>query len=203
MRAYIVRHGQTAWNKAGRWQGNQDVPLDEIGIKQTKQLAAKLPAYRIGKLYSSPLRRAAMSADILRDKIGGEIAYRQGLREVRLGEWEGFTSDEIIKKHGELFRAWEENPAARIGLGVENALDLQNRAYKEFVEIVSREKNDFIIIAHGTWARCLLCKLLSVPLEKKKGFEVSNAGINVIDCDVSGKHPGFTVITLNDVSHLI
>ena len=203
MRIYLVRHGQTAWNKVGRWQGNQEVPLDEVGIEQTMKLASKLSQYRVGKIYASPLKRVAMSADILREKIGGEIVYSQGLREVHLGEWEGYTSDEIIENYGELFHVWVENPAAQIGFGVENILDLQDRAYKEFEEIASHEKEDIIIVSHGTWTRCLLCKLLNIPLENRRGFEVSNTGISVIDCDAAERPPRFTVITLNDVSHLV
>ena len=202
MTIYIVRHGQTAWNKTLRWQGNQDVPLDETGISQTHKLAEELLLYRVNKVYSSPLKRAAMSAEILREKIDADIIYREGLREVHLGEWEGLTTKEIIEKHGKLYGEWIENPSAQIGFGVENISDLQQRAYREFCAINAAEKGDFVIVAHGTWTRCLLCRLLNTPLISRMNFEVSNAGINIIACDGNRDTPHFTVTTLNDISHL-
>ena len=203
MKIYIARHGQTAWNKIPRWQGNLDVPLDETGISQVYKSAEKLSRFRISRIYSSPLKRAAASAEILREKIDAGIVYREGLREIRLGEWEGLTSREIIEKHGRLYGEWEGNPTAQIGLGVENVFDLQQRAYREFYAISMAETDDFVIVAHGTWTRCLLCSLLSIPLENRMNFEVSNAGISLISFDKNGNAPLFKVVTLNDVSHLV
>jgi len=199
MKMYIVRHGQTAWNKIQRWQGNQEVPLDAIGMEQSHRLAEKLSLQPISKIYSSPLQRAVMSTSIMCEKINVDIVYRQELREVYLGEWEGFTTQEIIEKHGSLFDEWNKNPLAQVGLGVENLFDLQSRAFREFYKIAAHETGDCVIVAHGTWTRCLFCKLLSIPLESRMNFEISNAGISVIDCD--NQH--FTVTTLNDISHLV
>ena len=202
MRIYIVRHGQTAWNKTLRWQGNQDVLLDETGIAQVNALAEKLSPLSVSRIYSSPLKRAMVSAEILQKKINADIVYRRGLREIHLGEWEGLTTNEIIVKYGGLYGEWEENPAAQIGLGVENMSDLQQRAYLELESINMCETDDFIIVAHGTWARCLLCKLLNIPLENRMSFEVGNGGINVVNYNKSKNSPRFTVVTLNDVSHI-
>lgn len=202
MRVYIARHGQTAWNKIGRWQGNQDVFLDETGIAQANLLAEKLQIYQINKIYSSPLRRAALTAEIIGEKITADIVYREALKEIRLGEWEGFTTEEIVSKHGGLFGEWERNPAAQVGLGVENNLDLQRRAYGAFLDICDQETEDFLIVAHGAWTRCLMCKLLHIPLESRFSFDVGNTGVNVVECQKDGE-TRFSVITLNDMSHLI
>ena len=202
MKIYIVRHGQTAWNKTQRWQGNQDVPLDETGISQTYKLAEKLLLYRVNKIYTSPLKRAVMSAEILREKIDADIVYCEGLREIHLGEWEGLTTKEIIEKHGKLYGEWEENPSAQIGFGVENMSDLQQRAYREFCTINAGETDDFAIVAHGTWTRCLLCRLLCIPLRSRMNFEVSNAGISIVVSNGNRDTPQYTVTTLNDISHL-
>ena len=203
MKIYIVRHGQTSWNKELRWQGNKDVPLDVTGISQSSKLAEKLSLYPLNKMYSSPLKRTVMSAEIIKRKKNVDIIYRDGLREIRLGQWEGCTTKEIIDRHGLLFKEWEESPTAQIGFGVENMYDLQKRAYQELCDISAKETDNFIIMAHGTWIRCLLCKLLHIPLERRMTFEVNNTGINIVECNKDENGLGFTVITLNDVSHLI
>ena len=203
MRIYILRHGQTHWNKLLRWQGNQDTILDETGVKQIHRSAEELSLCGVSKIYTSPLKRAAMSAGILNRKIGVDIIYREGLREIHLGKWEGFTTQEIIEKYGRLFVEWENNPVAQVGLGVENMLDLQRRAYDEFCAIATQKIDKLAIVTHGTWTRCLLCKLLNIPLENRMNFSVDNAGISVIDCTKNGNGLSFTVITMNDISHLL
>ena len=203
MKIYLLRHGQTAWNKVERWQGNQDTLLDQIGVDQVSQAAQKLATYDgISKVYSSPLQRAARSAEIVGKAIGAQVICRQNLREVHLGEWEGSTTAEVIAKHGELFAKWQNQPAAQIGLGIESLLNLQTRAWQEFCALAKQETADFIIVTHGTWLRCLLCKLLNMPLDQGVNLKVSNAGISVVDCAKDEDSLIFTVVAMDDTAHL-
>lgn len=200
MRLYIARHGQTAWNSQKRWQGNQDVPMDETGVAQAHLLAKRLRQYSIDKVYSSPLSRAALTARIIQDATGWEVTFSEGLKEVRLGDWECHTTAEVNEKQAELFAKWESDPAAEIGFGVENLFSLQNRALAFLREVSGGAERSVLLVAHGTWVRALMCGLLEAPLRMRTGFEIDNCGLNLVDYDET--KGTFTVVSLNDISHL-
>ena len=95
----LVRHGRTVFNDEGRFQGTRDSPLTALGMKQAQEAGLLLGGLRLGNitLWSSPLRRALRSAEIIRDASGVRcgINVDNRLREVALGSWEGLTKDEI------------------------------------------------------------------------------------------------------------
>jgi broad specificity phosphatase PhoE len=96
---YMVRHGETEWNRNGRWQGQQDIPLSEAGRKQARLLAARFQAtdQNIDMLYSSDLTRAMETADIIGRAIRKSPISAPALREIHLGTWEGHSVDEIAR----------------------------------------------------------------------------------------------------------
>ncbi len=195
MNVYIVRHGQTEWNKLMRWQGNKDIPLNETGIEQSKQISEKLLNYNISRIYSSPLIRAYETARIIQKKIHIEIVLLDALKEISIGEWEGLTLKEMEQCYGDLYKEWNINEAAHVGFGIENYKSLQNRAFAALSEICSTEYNAVLLVTHGTWIRALMCKLLHIPLCYRNFFEIDNTGINVIEYDKN--NCSFKVITLN------
>jgi broad specificity phosphatase PhoE len=90
----LLRHGESEWNALGRWQGQADPPLSDLGRRQARQAAALLPCP--GRVVSSDLQRAAATADIIASRHGLEVAGRPtALRERHAGPWQGRTHDEI------------------------------------------------------------------------------------------------------------
>lgn len=90
----LLRHGESEWNALGRWQGQADPPLSDLGRRQARQAAAVLPCP--GRVVSSDLQRAAGTADIIASHHGLEVAGRPtALRERHAGPWQGRTHDEI------------------------------------------------------------------------------------------------------------
>lgn len=202
MNIFIVRHGRTIWNTTRRWQGSKDIPLDEVGLEQAHKLAEKLMTYPIHKIYSSPLQRTAATAQAVGEKLNLPIIYRDDLKEICLGEWEGNTFTEINEKYANAFMEWETNPHAQVGFGVENNYDLQQRAWLAFDSICRLEDEDTLIVSHGAWINRLMCKLLHIPMEHRSNFELLNTGISIIKCKKEVETHKHTIITLNDVSHL-
>jgi len=202
MKIYLVRHGQTAWNVAERWQGVTDIPLDKAGVAQAAKLSRKMAQYPIQAIYSSPLQRAAVTAQAVAEKLNLSITYDKNLEEIRLGEWEGFTSAEIMEKHAEKFAIWENSHEGPIGLGVESNYDIQQRAWATFDAICQKEMSDTLIVTHGAWINRLLCKILHIPLQHRMGFRMSNVGISIINCEKENNLRKYTVLTFNDDSHL-
>jgi broad specificity phosphatase PhoE len=96
----LVRHGETDWNLEQRYQGHLDPPLNAAGRAQSGQLANALAGEPIEAIYSSDLRRALETAEIVSGRLGLPVVADSGLREVDLGSWAGLTRDEVAERFG-------------------------------------------------------------------------------------------------------
>lgn len=103
---YLIRHGQTAYNAQRRFQGQVDVPLDATGLDQARAVAHHLKDVGVTRIFSSDLTRAHDTAKELANVTGLSVTLDAGLREIRVGEWEGYTRDEILVKWPEELRLW-------------------------------------------------------------------------------------------------
>jgi broad specificity phosphatase PhoE len=104
---FIFRHGETDWNKAGRFQGRVDIPLNETGRAQAKKLREFFVANPVDVFLSSDLERARETAEIAAGGAGVPIVLDARLRETNLGDAEGLTQDEVIAKFGkEALEGW-------------------------------------------------------------------------------------------------
>jgi len=91
----LARHGETEWNREVRFQGHADPPLNETGRAQAVQLAEQLAGESIDAVYSSDLRRASETAEIVGGQLGLPVEQEPGLREIDVGSWQGLTKAEI------------------------------------------------------------------------------------------------------------
>jgi phosphoserine phosphatase len=105
-RILLARHGETDWNRDNRFQGRADPPLNDAGREQAATLAASLAGEQLDAVYSSPLRRAVETADVVAAPHGLEPTPVEALREVDVGSWQGLTRTEIESRYPEQFRRW-------------------------------------------------------------------------------------------------
>jgi probable phosphoglycerate mutase len=104
---YVARHGETDWNLAMRWQGHTDVPLNDTGRAQARDLGARLRGKGIGGVVASDLARAHETARIVAAELGVAVAYVDaGLRERQYGVFEGLTRTECEMHQAEAWAAW-------------------------------------------------------------------------------------------------
>ena len=96
----LARHGETDWNRDGRWQGWADPPLNERGRAQARVLAEQLRVLPFDAAYSSDLRRALETAEIVAASHGVSVVADAGLREIDIGSWSGLTRPEIEERYG-------------------------------------------------------------------------------------------------------
>jgi broad specificity phosphatase PhoE len=94
----LVRHGETDWNRERRFQGHADTPLNEAGRRQAGELAERLRDEGLTAVYTSPLRRAAETADIVAEHLGLEAEELEALREIDVGDWQGLTVDDVRER---------------------------------------------------------------------------------------------------------
>jgi probable phosphoglycerate mutase len=163
---YYIRHGQTAWNAAGRFQGSQDIPLNDLGREQAAHAGGILKGLmtRHGHtpgdfgFVSSPLGRARSTMAFVRTQLGlpaEDYALDDRLREIGFGHWEGFTLAQQEAAHPELFAArlidkWEL-PAP----GGESYAEVTLRM-RDWVDSLT---GDTVAVAHGGTARALMVAL--------------------------------------------
>jgi broad specificity phosphatase PhoE len=102
----LARHGETDWNREGRFQGHADRPLNETGRAQAFELGEALRADELAAVYSSPLRRALETAEAVAAPLGLEPIPVESLREIDVGSWQGLTRAEIEELFPGQFARW-------------------------------------------------------------------------------------------------
>jgi len=107
----LVRHGETDWNRDRRFQGQADIVLNETGRAQVRALAAELVRETFSIVYTSPLRRAAESAEILAAALELEVRPCDALMEIHVGSWSGLTVPEVATQFPDGHRRWLDSRA--------------------------------------------------------------------------------------------
>jgi len=143
----LARHGETDWNRDGRWQGHSNTRLNESGRRQAAELAEALDGVDV--LYSSDLDRARETAEIVAARLGLEVRFDRRLRERSFGAWEGLTMDDIESRYAEPYRRWRAGESH----GAEDAEPFEafGARVREFLEeVLARHPEETVlVIAHG------------------------------------------------------
>jgi len=162
----VWRHGRTAWNLEGRFQGQTDVALDETGVAQAKAAAQVLATLRPDAIVSSDLQRAAWTAAELASVTGLEVSYDRGLREAFLGDWQGLTRAEVDERYPDQAAAWLRGESVRRGGGETNA-ELAERAVAAIEQALERLRPSATLVAvtHGAAARVAIGAMVGLPEE--------------------------------------
>lgn len=162
-RIILWRHGRTAWNSINRFQGQEDVPLDEVGLDQVRRAAQTLIGLKPTKIVSSDLERARVTAESLANLAGLEVQTDPDLRETFAGVWQGLTRTEIIERFPQEFAAWGGDSDIRPG-GGETRLEVADRvtAAIERALIDVPESGTLVVASHGGALRAGLGRLLGL-----------------------------------------
>ena len=165
MKIFLVRHGETQWNKLGKFQGQVDVALNQRGLAQARDAAKAALAWRPTALYSSPLRRTMQVAEAVSRKVGLPVTVDPRLMELNLGELEGATSRQMKEQWSQVYSSWRENPGATVMPGGESMAQLQERAWQSFLEVEATHLEDdaVLIVSHNFAIRCIISQLLGIP----------------------------------------
>jgi broad specificity phosphatase PhoE len=145
----LIRHGETEWNVEGRYQGQADPPLNSKGRQQARSLARELSGAGLELLISSPLKRAAETAQILAEILGLPVFLDNRLMEIHQGDWQSRLRAEIEGLYPELFRRWETEPWQVTPPNGENLSQVQERIDAFLDEILQRYPDScFGIVTH-------------------------------------------------------
>lgn len=216
-RLFIVRHGQTTWNAAGRAQGQTEVPLDDVGREQARHVAEHLATvidpHRPSELWSSDLGRCRETSAPIAERTALTPSFHPELRERTFGQWEGEPLADIRLRLEHLAQASAIPVAAQRPPGGESLEDVWKRIDPMVTALRAKlheptaplsgasatTVRSVIIVSHGGLASILLARLLSGSLETARSFRFRNASVTEVEARPDG---AFQLHRFDDIAHL-
>jgi valyl-tRNA synthetase len=161
-RWFVVRHGETDWNKENRYMGHREIPMNDTGKEQINATAEQLANKNIDVIISSDLLRCKETAEIIGKKIGIKPIFDKRLREIDEGTWEGLLRSEVIKKFSDLWETRTDLDNKRGG--AETWRDVSRRMKEAFDDYQKKYKDkNVLLITHGGAIGSLTATLRGFP----------------------------------------
>ena len=161
----LVRHGQTDWNLEGRYQGQSDVPLNEGGRTQARAVAGQLRVACFAEIYTSDLKRAKETADIIARHLHLPVTLEPRLREINQGEWEGQLVEVIKNRYARLWEERVRNPVMIRPPGGEALQEVAVRVYAALNDVARlHPESPVLIVSHGLALATAICRVRGVSI---------------------------------------
>ncbi len=199
MRIFLLRHGETDYNREAKLLGRVDVDLNGFGSKQAEILGARISAYGLKMIYSSDLKRALQTAEAIQKYSGAEILATPLLREINKGNWQGLNWDEIKSNYPKYYAEWSQYETDVPYPNGECGNDVLNRFYSLIKSIDLTSPHNIAMVTHSGLIKTVVSNLLSIPLEKRFAITVWNCSISELIFD--SKVGRLKVLSLNDTAH--
>lgn len=164
---WLVRHGETVWNQEGRLQGSIDIELNENGLLQAGRLAEQLKNVNFQAIFSSPLKRACKTAEIISAQCKLPVQTDPRLAEISMGLWEGLTVSELRMKYPGQLEKRNADPVHFCPQGGESTFEISIRL-RQTVDEISRQYTEepVLLVSHGLALATLVCMAKGIPFEK-------------------------------------
>lgn len=198
---FLVRHGETTYNRASRYSGQAETALTGRGLEQHARLRERLAGEDIGRVASSDLGRCLTLAGVVASDHGLVAEPYAGLREAAFGDWEGLTYEEALTRNPAAMAAFNRDPLSVAPPGGESLAALGRRARPLLDRLVREHEGRvgaLLVVSHGGLLRALLCHLLRVPADRYWTLRVDPAALTVLDTYPAGA----ILAVLNDTCHL-
>ena len=196
---YLVRHGQTAWNKEEIFRGRTDIPLDKTGLKQARLAGEYFKGMVIQGIYSSPLSRAWQTAEQIALFQNLKAQPIEGIIDMSFGNWEGHALQEIERIDPETYRQWREEPHLARLPGGETLDDVRKRAIASLEEVIERHTGEtLVLVSHRVVNKVLICGILGIDNSHFWQITQDTAAINLIQY----KRGRYILSFMNETCHL-
>ena len=173
----LIRHGETEWNAGEIFRGRIDIELNETGIKQAELLAEYLGEVKIDAVYSSPLRRALKTAEMMAGSHKLDVEIAPGLIDFDYGQWQGLPHQEVKDKYKELYAVWINNPH-RVKMPAGESLDeVRQRAIGVVDKVIAKYEGSVVLVSHRVVNKVLVCALLGLDNSHFWNIRQDTAGI--------------------------
>jgi alpha-ribazole phosphatase len=199
MRLFLVRHGVTPNNQQGRYLGQSDIALNDLGEQQALRVAERLAREPLDVIVASDLQRARATAQIIARPHALPVYEDAALREISMGQWEGATYAEILARDDELVRRWRTDPTHYAPPDGETTVHLRDR----LAEALERWRSQYpeanvLWVTHAGVIGVLICHLLDIGLNNRWKFRCDTASIT--EFDLSREYA--ILMRMNDIAHL-
>ncbi len=176
---FLLRHGETPWNREGRYQGCVDIGLSPEGMAQAQAAARLLARHPLAAVYSSPLSRARETAEAIAAAHGLPVRIDPAFREICHGLWEGLTAEEVRARFPDLYARWRLAPETVTMPDGESLSDVSARVLDGLEHLrASHDGETVCLVAHGTPVRLLVLEALGMPPERLWTFPCPPAGLS-------------------------
>lgn len=165
MKLYIVRHGETEWNKAKKLQGWENSNLTEDGIRGAKLLRKRLENVDFDFVYSSPLTRALETAEYIK-KDDEKLIVLDEVKEMGFGQWEGLEKDKLEKLYGEEYYNFWKKPHLYKTCGGESFEELNKRVEIGLNKIIKNGGKNVLLVSHGVVIKSIQAMIKGYSLEE-------------------------------------
>jgi broad specificity phosphatase PhoE len=194
----LARHGETEWNAEEIFRGRVDVELNETGIREAELLAEHLSYMTIAAVYSSPLKRALQTAEMIARHHDVKVEVSPQLIDLDYGEWQGLSHETVRDRYGQLYHEWLNSPQLVKMPAGESLGDVKNRAISLVEDITAKAEDTVVLVSHRVVHKVLICALLALDSAHFWNIRIDTAGISVFAYE-DGR---FVLTRHNDTSFL-
>jgi len=194
----LARHGETAWNVERIFRGRSEVELDDVGMRQAELLGKSLSDLKLDAIYSSPVRRALDTANIVARYQKIDVRVAQGLSDMHFGEWQSLSEQEVRRRYPALLDEWHSTPERIRMPGGESLEDVRNRSMQVVSGVVSKYDGSVLLVSHRVVIKVLVCSLLGLDNSHFWNIGQDVGGVTIFSY-VNGR---FVLTRHNDTSHL-
>jgi phosphoserine phosphatase len=196
---YLVRHGQTAWNKEEIFRGRTDIPLNETGLREAELAGGYFRDLDIHAIYSSPLSRARQTAEKIAGFHSLKVNPLEGLIDMSFGSWEGRTLEEIKRDEMELYPLWRDQPHRVQFPGGESLDKVRDRSMAALEELIrSHLEKTLVLVSHRVINKVLICAVLGLDNSHFWQIGQDTTAINLIH----HKNGKYILSLMNESCHL-
>ncbi|MFN5659108.1 MAG: histidine phosphatase family protein [Pseudanabaena sp.] len=188
LKLYLLRHGETSYSRTGGYCGELDPELTDNGKKMAQAFASAHKAIAWNVVFVSPMKRTIATAKPLCEAVNIEMQFRDGLKELRYGKWEGLTNESVKENYSDDYLHWLTEPAWNPPTGGETAVQLASRASLVIAEIQEQyPSGNVLVVSHKATIRVILCSLLGIDMGRYRDrIDVPAASLSIVQFGALG-----------------
>ena len=200
MKLILIRHGETEWNKQRRIQGcRSDTRLSPKGLEQADRLAAVLRKERMDAIYSSPMKRASETAQVIAEACKLQVQVFNELREIDAGELDGLFERELTGPYETAWKEFRNGNASAPLPGGESLQDVRKRTSWAVDRMLEKHiDGTVVVVAHLLANLAMVCQALGINLGQIARFKQAPASITILELTTQGN----SLLLFNDTCHL-
>lgn len=181
LRLFLLRHGETDWNRDRRIMGPEDIPLNTTGLEQARAFRSQLAECPFDQIFSSPILRAQETAEVVAKGFDLQPQYDARLEEVGYGEWVGRTFKEVREQEG--YVPYFKRLDTPVAPGGESLYQVRDRAMAFMKDCAEKYPDQNVLaVTHADWIKCLLLEVLGVSLEFIWKIRIDNGSVSLVEC---------------------